>query len=126
VPLSGVAVDDGLERRGVAVVVLGRDDHERVGRREARGDRSGLGPGTGAGQVDDLGVHVGAAGGLPGEPGGDGGPEAAFPGAGDDDGDAERMCGHEVLLGRCGDGTDAKTPTNVEVKQRAGGGIAWS
>jgi hypothetical protein len=41
------------------------------------------------GQVDDVDVEVVALGGLPGEPGGDDGAEAAGAGAGDDHGKAQ-------------------------------------
>ncbi len=51
------------------------------------------------GQVDDVDVEVRALSGGPDEPVGDGGREAALPGAGDDDGEAERGLGHGCLQG---------------------------
>ena len=82
-----------LERGGVAVVVLGRDDDEGVGPADVVDEgghrviafgRVGRGQ-VGIGQVEESHVHVVSRSGLPHEPLGDDRAEPAFAGAAEDD-----------------------------------------
>ena len=115
-PLAVAQVDRLLERRRVAVVVLGGDHDEGVGPVDAGGvgvDGRVAASGEGGGrssveQVDHVDARGRRGGGLRHEPAGDGRSEAAGAGAPDDDGDAEGVVGSCI--------GDRMTSSSLEVK----------
>src|SRR5918999_4781837 len=99
-PLGVGQIDRLLERRRVAVVVLGGDDHEGVGSLEAlpiagddriRGAPQNRGQ-FGVGEIDDVEVELVSGLGLGDEPAGDRGAEASLAGAADDDREMHVRC----------------------------------